>query len=76
MENTFWDTNRDSHNFVEIFKKSFTLYVESGMKEATERDYKMLRGEFWASTRDHFNAKFYEFIVDHYLPQPQAIELE
>ena len=61
MENTFWNINGD--NFVNIFKKSFTLYVESGRKEMTERDIEILRndqGEISAS-------RLYEFIVDHYL---------
>ena len=66
-ENTLWDINGDG-NFVELFKKSFALYVESGMREIAERDIDMLRneeGEF-SVTKD-FNAKFYKFIVDHYL---------
>ena len=66
-ENTFWNINGDG-NFVELFKKSFTLYVESGLREMTERDIDMLKngqGEF-SVTKD-FNAKFYKFIVHHYL---------
>ena len=50
LENTFWDINEDS-NFVELFKKSFTLYAGSGMREMTERDIDILRnkrGEFSA----------------------------
>ena len=53
---------------MELFKKSFTLYVESGLREMTERDIDMLKngqGEF-SVTKD-FNAKFYKFIVHHYL---------
>ena len=61
--------NGDSFgNFVELFKKSFTLYVKSGMREMTERDIDILRneqGEF--SVTKAFKAKFYKFIVDHYL---------
>ena len=67
MENTFWDISRDG-NFVELFKKSFTSYVESGMREMVEIDIDILRneqGEFLV-TKD-FNANFYNFIVDHYL---------
>ena len=67
-ENTFWDINRNG-KFVERFKKSFTLYVESGMREMTERDIDTLRkecGGFSSWTKD-FNAEFYKFIVDHYL---------
>ena len=53
---------------MELFKKSFALYVENGMMEMTERDIDILRneeGEF-SVTKD-FNAKFYEFVVHHYL---------
>ena len=68
MENTFWDINEDS-NFVKLFKKSFTSYVESGMREMTERDIEILgneQGEFSAQD-EGFNAKFCKFIFDHYL---------
>ena len=67
LENTFWYINGED-NIVELFKKSFTLYVESGMREMTERDidiFRNERGEF-SVTKD-FHAKFYKFIVDHYL---------
>ena len=67
-ENTFWDINEDG-NFVELFKKSFTLYVESGRREIVESDIDILRneqGRFSLEDSD-FNAKFYKFIVEHYL---------
>ena len=54
---------------MELFKRSFTLYVESGMREMTERDIDILRneqGRFSLEDSD-FNAKFYKFIVVHYL---------
>ena len=66
-ENTFWDINGDG-NFVELFKKSFTIYVESGLREITERDIDILRnkeGEF--EVNKGFYGKFYDFIIDHYL---------
>ena len=75
MENTFWninlDTGRDPSNlnFIKLFEKSFTLYVESGMREMTERDIEVLRnehGEFSDEAED-FNARFCKFIFDHYL---------
>ena len=71
MENTFWNIERDG-NFVELFKRSFTLYVESGMREMMERDIEVLKNEqeeFSAQPTNakDFNAKFYKFIVDHYL---------
>jgi len=72
-ENTFWDrditSTRDSDDiFVESFRKSFTLYVESGMSRMVEIDIDMLRRE--QGVTEDFKAKFYKFIVDHYLPQP------
>ena len=66
-ENTFWDMSRDG-NFVELFKKSFTLYVESGMSERMKIDIDILRndqGEFLVT--EVFKARFYRFIVEHYL---------
>ena len=72
MENTFWNIDDGDGNFVEVFKKSFTLYVKSGKREMTERDieiFKNEQGELEISTRpgDSDYAKFYKFIVDHYL---------
>ena len=54
---------------MELFKKSFTLYVESGLREMTERDIDILRNEQGGfSVEDwDFIAKFCKFIVDHYL---------
>ena len=70
MEHSFWSIDRHSNlNIVELFKKSFTLYVESGMREMTERDIEVLRneqGEFSAEAGG-FDAKFCKFISDHYL---------
>ena len=68
IENTLWDINGDE-NFVELFRKSFTLYIESGLREMTERDIDILRNEQGGfSVEDwDFNAKFYKFIVEHYL---------
>ena len=62
IENTFWNINGEG-NFVELFKKSFTLYVESGMREMTERDLQILRNE--QDPPSH--GEFYKFIVKHYL---------
>ena len=63
IENTFWDIKGDPGNFVELFKKSFTLYVESGLREMTERDIQILRNERGPPS----HAEFYKFIVNHYL---------
>ena len=74
MENSFWNINEDTGtSFVERFKKSFTLYVDSGMKEKTERGIEVLineRGEFsphWQPEAKNFDEKFYKFIFDRYL---------
>ena len=75
MENTFWNTNDGDGDFVKVFKKSFTLYVKSGKREMTERDIKILKNEQggifklnrYSSPGDPNYAKFYKFIVDHYL---------
>ena len=76
MENTFWNMNDGDGNFVKVFKKSFTLYVKSGKKEMTERDIEMLKneqGEILTRDRDLDYAKFYKFIVDHYLRKFHSI---
>ena len=74
MENTFWNINGDTGNdFVKQFKKSFKLYVESGMREMTERDFEVFRNEQvefpgrWQPVANDFAAKFRKFIFDHYL---------
>jgi len=77
MENTFWDLSRlENGKFVELFQNSFMLYVESGMVKMVERDIDILKieqGEVlvkdYRNFKD-FKAKFYKFIVDHYLPIP------
>jgi hypothetical protein len=68
-ENTFWDISGDeTQNFVELFKTSFTSYVESGIREMVEREIDILRNEQGGfSVTEDFKAKFYKFIVDHYL---------
>ena len=67
MENTSRAITKD-WNFVELFKKSFTSYVENGMSQLVETDIEILRNEHggFLVTKD-FKAKFYKFIVDHYL---------
>ena len=53
---------------MELFKTSFTSYVENGMSQLVETDIEILRNEegVFLVTKD-FKAKFYKFIVDHYL---------
>ena len=66
-ENTFWNLSTDA-NFVDLFKTSFTLYVESGMKKKMEAAIDILRNEQggWMVTKD-FKAKFCKIIIEHFL---------
>ena len=59
---------------MELFKTSFTSYVENGMSQLVETDIEILRNEegVFLVTKD-FKAKFYKFIVDHYLRKFQLI---
>jgi hypothetical protein len=67
MENTFWNISRDN-NFVELFKKSFTLYVDSGIRKKVEAAIDGLINEQggWMVTED-FKAKIFKVIIEHYL---------
>ena len=57
---------------MELFKKSFTLYVESGMREMTERRIILVgilekkEKRRLGITKDLYE-RFYKVIVDHYL---------
>ena len=66
IENTFWNVNRDG-NFVESFKKSFTLYVESGMRKKMEANLDMLRNQGGHPATNEFKAEFFGVVVEHYL---------
>ena len=73
MENTFWNTSRDdSDNFMELFKKSFTLYVESGSMKKMEADLDTLVGNQGGYSRlttnlklEKFRAEFCKIIIEH-----------
>ena len=58
---------------MESFKKSFTLYVEGGMMKMVEIDIdSMWRNELHFKkgrilVMEEFKARFYKFIVNHYL---------
>ena len=65
MENTLWNVNRDG-NFMELFKNSFTLYVESGMREKTEADIRVT--DIWKNEwQGNIKEMFCMFIIKHYL---------
>lgn len=69
MENTFWDIHRDG-NIVQSFEKSFTLYVDSGIRKKVEAEIDMLRNEHWQGggpANENFKAKFCNLIIEHYL---------
>jgi hypothetical protein len=76
MENTFWHSG--DHNFVELFKRSFKLYVESGTRKKLEAAINLLRND--SEQVEHlvtdsepvdfdsfFEAKFYMLITEHLL---------
>ena len=69
MENTFWSTgiNKDHGDFMKSFKKSFTLYVESGMKKKVEADIDILCHQSVDLATDEFKGNFCKFIIKHYL---------
>jgi hypothetical protein len=66
MENTFWHINGDG-NFVELFKKSFKLYVESGMEADILRNASQQGGHLMTKDDCNLKAEFYMFITGHYL---------
>ena len=65
MENTFWNNSRDV-NFVESFKKSFILYVESGMMNRMEAE---LDSDRLRCDEDEFKTEFHDIIIEHFLPK-------
>ena len=66
-ENTLWNISEDD-DFVKLFKKSFTFYVESGMREKTETGIDIFENQQggWLVTKD-FKENFCKFIIEHYL---------
>ena len=68
MENTFWNS-RKGGKFVELFKKTFAIYVDSGMKKKTEADIDDILqhdgGEF--PLTKNFKTQFCKIIIEHYL---------
>ena len=67
MENTFWNIRTDV-NFVDLFKTSFMLYVESGMRKKMEAAIDILRNEQGGSpVIEDFKEWFFKIIIEHYL---------
>jgi len=67
LENSFWNQATDS-DFVDSFKKSFTLYVESGIKKRTEVDIDSLTNEQGGRpVTAEFKVKLRKIIMDHRL---------
>ena len=55
---------------MKCFIKSFTLYVDSGMREKAEAEIEKMRnveGESELLVREDFKARFSKLIIDHYL---------
>ena len=70
MENTFWNitgSRNGNLDFVELFKKSFTLYVESGMRKEMEADIVILQNQSGYPVIDKFKTKFCKIINEHFL---------
>jgi hypothetical protein len=68
MENTFWIISTDI-NFVKLFKASFKLYVESGMREKVEAAVDIWRNEQGGQrvVTKEFQEKFHKIIIGHCL---------
>jgi len=71
LENTFWNISEDHNNFVELFKKSFMLYVESGMRKKMEAvlDDNVRYGD--GGVTRGFKEKLHGIIMEHLLPHPK-----
>ena len=73
MENTFWSIRPASgrgDNFIELFKKSCKLYVESGTRKKTEVAINILLNEQGGCLPDEtedFKTKFIKIISENYL---------
>ena len=66
MENTFWNISQDG-DFVKLFKKSFTLYVERGMREKMEADIDILINQGGHPASKEFKARLCKIVFEHYL---------
>ena len=53
-------------NFLDLFKASFTFYVESGMKKKIEADIDTLTNQGGPATKE-FEAACFEFVIEHFL---------
>jgi len=76
MENTFWNISTDV-NFVDMFKASFKLYVDSGMRkkvEAAVDKWRNEQGGQWVT--ENFKEKFHNIIIEHYLPHLEERKIE
>ena len=70
MENTYWSRISRDDDFVKSFKKSFALYVESGMRKKVEAEIDVLINELESGCRrvgKDFEARFYKIIIEHCL---------
>ena len=65
MENTFW--NRNDGNFVDLFEKSFTLYVESGTWKKAKEDIDILSKQVGRQVTKEFKENLFKIIIEHYL---------
>ena len=64
MENTFWNNSTDV-DFVDWFKVSFALYVESGTRKKMEAAIDILGNKYLVA--GDFKEEFYKIIIEHHL---------
>jgi hypothetical protein len=66
VENSFW--NHGGHgNFVDSFQKSFTLYVESGMKKKVESHIGVFQHQQAGQIRVVDKKELYKIVMEHCL---------
>ena len=61
---------------MELFNKSFTLYVESGMSKKMEADIDILRNEGGHLVTKEFKVKFCKIIMEHFLCKSHGFYLQ
>ena len=77
FENTFWNISKDGNfEIVKLFKKSFTLYVESGTRKKVEADIDLLSHQSGGLVTNEFKEKFYQIIIEHYLRKFHGFHLQ
>jgi hypothetical protein len=67
MENSFW-SNHNAWRFVDCFKKSFALYIKSGIRTRTQVALDILKNERGRGpVTEDFKTKLFKIVMDHRL---------